>query len=71
MVHRALLTPRLVREADLQKDGEHWIADTKVKGFGLRIWSTKSGRRKAFALRVSEPKGKSTLEAEDTATPLG
>jgi hypothetical protein len=38
----------------LSVQGERWIADTKIRGFGLRLWSTKSGGQKAFALRVSD-----------------
>jgi hypothetical protein len=55
MVERAKLTPQLVFEATSPNRGERWIADTKIKGFGLRLWSTKSGGRKAFAIRVSGP----------------
>jgi hypothetical protein len=54
MVERARLTPQLVFEATPPNHGERWIADTKVKGFGLRLWSTKSGGQKAFAIRVSD-----------------
>lgn len=55
MVERALLTPRLVFEAKCPIRGELWIADTKIRGFGLRLWSTKSGGQKAFAIRVVDP----------------
>jgi len=54
MVERARLTPRFVFEAECPTQGERWIADTKIKGFGLRLWSTKSGGQKAFALRISD-----------------
>jgi hypothetical protein len=55
MVERARLTPQLVFEAKCPNQGERWIADTKIKGFGLRLWSSKSGGEKAFAVRVSDP----------------
>jgi len=42
-------------EAKSPNKGERWIADTKIKGFGLRLWSSKSGGQKAFAVRVSDP----------------
>ncbi len=58
MVERARLTSRFVFEAACPTQGERWIADTKIKGFGLRLWSTKSGGQKAFALRVSDPTSK-------------
>jgi hypothetical protein len=54
MVERARLTPQLVLEATCPDRGERWIADTKIRGFGLRLWSTKSGGQKAFAIRVSD-----------------
>jgi hypothetical protein len=58
MVERAKLTPQLVFEATGPNRGERWLADTKIKGFGLRLWSTKSGGQKAFAIRVSDPNAK-------------
>jgi hypothetical protein len=54
MVERARLTSQLVFEAKCPRQGERWIADTKIKGFGLRLWATKSGGQKAFAVRVSD-----------------
>jgi hypothetical protein len=58
MARRATLTPRLVFETEAPKTGELWIADTKIRGFGLRLWSTSSGGRKAFAIRASNIDGK-------------
>jgi hypothetical protein len=54
MVQRAKLTPRFVFEASCPSEGELWIADTEIRGFGLRLWSNKSGGQKAFAIRVSD-----------------
>jgi hypothetical protein len=48
-----LLTPEFVRAVKPPAKGERWIADTKLKGFGLRLWATPSGVGKAFALRTS------------------
>jgi integrase len=58
MVHRAELTPKLVFEIECPKTGELWVADTKIRGFGLRLWSTASGGQKAFAIRTANSKGK-------------
>jgi hypothetical protein len=54
MVERARLTPELVFEAKCPSRGERWIADTKISGFGLRLWSTQSGGQKALAIRASD-----------------
>jgi hypothetical protein len=55
MVERARLTPQQVFKAKCPSQGERWIADTKISGFGLRLWATQSGGQKAFAIRVSDP----------------
>jgi hypothetical protein len=60
MVERARLTPQLVFEAECPSRGERWIADTKIQGFGLRRWSTRSGGQKALAIRVSDSNSKKT-----------
>src|SRR5579859_3174628 len=66
MVSRATLTPRLVFEAKAPATGELWIADVKIRGFGLRIWSTSSGGQKAFAIRTSNSDGKIVRKTFDT-----
>lgn len=58
MVKRAELTPKLVFEIECPKTGELWVADTKIAGFGLRLWSTASGGKKAFAIRTANSDGK-------------
>lgn len=58
MVRRANLTPRLVFETECPEAGELWIADTRIKGFGIRLWATASGGQKAFAVRASSARGK-------------
>jgi len=58
LVERARLTPRIVSESACPTTGERWISDTKVRGFGLRLWATKSGGQKAFAIRVSDSSSK-------------
>ncbi|KRQ98692.1 hypothetical protein CQ10_26565 [Bradyrhizobium valentinum] len=65
MVRRAELTPKLVFEIDPPKTGERWVADTKIKGFGLRLWSTASGGQKAFAIRAAKRNGKMIRKTYD------
>jgi hypothetical protein len=67
MVERARLTPQLIFDAKCPGEGEHWIADTKIKGFGLRLWATKSGGQKAFAVRVSDPDSKKIRRTFDAS----
>lgn len=54
MVERMWLTPDVVDALPLPGQGERWIADTQVRGFGLRLWPT--GR--AYAIRVSDQAGR-------------
>jgi hypothetical protein len=68
MVERARLTPRLVFEAACPASGERWISDTKIKGFGLRLWSTKSGGQKAFAIRISDAHSRKVRRTFDPST---
>ncbi|NPU63677.1 hypothetical protein HL667_01560 [Bradyrhizobium sp. 83012] len=58
MVERSRLTSQIVDNSVCPIGGERWIADTEVPGFGLRLWRTKHSCNKAFALRVSDPKGR-------------
>jgi hypothetical protein len=57
VVERRRLTPEFVYLVQTPRRGERWIADTKLRGFGLRLWSTKSGGQKAFAIRISDESG--------------
>jgi hypothetical protein len=48
--------------------GERWISDTKLRGFGLRLWATRTGAGKAFGVRVARRDGKrirKTFESHD------
>jgi hypothetical protein len=60
MVERRLLTPQLIDSVSPPARGERWIADTKIKGFGLRLWSSPSGQQKALGIRVADQTGKPT-----------
>jgi hypothetical protein len=59
MVERRLLTADFVNRATPPDLGERWIADTKLRGFGLRLWRTSSGEGKALAIRVVDTEGRS------------
>lgn len=57
MVTRRRLTPTMVNELRAPTKGESWIADTAVRGFGVRLWNTQSGGQKAYSIRVSDHRG--------------
>src|SRR3569833_577986 len=59
MVIRRHLTPALVNELHAPMEGESWVADTAVRGFGIRLWNTQNGGQKAYAIRVSDHNGTS------------
>lgn len=58
MLKRRLLTKEFVAKAKLPEAGEIWISDTKLRGFGLRLWATAKGGGKAYGLRVRDQTGK-------------
>ena len=58
MVERALLCKSIVDEATPPASGERWIADTKQRGFGLRLWASTGGGGKAFAIRAKDFEGR-------------
>jgi hypothetical protein len=65
LVERLRLTPEFVDAATPPKQGERWVADTVIKGFGLRLWTTRSGEGKAFAIRMSSVEGKIVRKSFD------
>ena len=59
MVERARLSQSIVDATDAPKSGERWISDTKVRGFGLRVWRKADGSvGKAYCVRASDIAGK-------------
>ncbi len=56
-MHRRLLTPEFVDGIMPPERGEIWIADTRVRGFGLRVWASKGPDFKAFAIRKNACSG--------------
>jgi hypothetical protein len=65
MVERRLLTTSFVNAAIPPKNGERWISDTKLRGFGLRLWGSIRGEGKAFAIRTTDRKGRSIRRTYD------
>jgi len=56
MVQRRLLTTDFVNNVLPPKKGELWIADTKVRGFGLRLFAS-GGEGKSFCVRTTDEAG--------------
>lgn len=59
MVARRLLTVEFVDSVSPPTRGELWIADTQIYGFGLRLWATANSSGAAYAIRVTNSKGRS------------
>lgn len=57
MAERRLLSESFVDNAQPPDNGERWIADTAVCGFGIRLWGGKT-KGKSFALRVADQSGR-------------
>lgn len=56
---KVFLTQDVVDNVDLPKKGERWLSDTKIRGFGLRVWLGSNGPvKKAYALRIKDIDGK-------------
>lgn len=56
---RRLLTKDVVDTAKPPQKNEYWIADTRIRGFGLRVWKSPSGKiKKSYALRIKGQNGK-------------
>lgn len=52
------LTSEIVDTLTPPERGERWIPDQATPGFGVRLWATPSGSGKAFAIRVTDARGK-------------
>jgi len=71
MVERAILSQSIVDFAGAPQVGEKWIADTKVQGFGLRVWRKADGSvGKAYCVRASDQFGKSHRRTFDVTSRL-
>lgn len=59
MPERLILTPKLVDQAEPPQRGERWIADLKLRGFGLRLWRSPNGEpKKAYVVRAKHINGR-------------
>lgn len=56
---RRLLTAEFVDGLVPPTHGEIWIADTEVRGFGVRLWAHRSGTGKVFCIRKTDKNGRS------------
>lgn len=69
MVERAILSQSIVDGADVPQVGEKWISDTKVQGFGLRVWRKSDGSAgKSYCVRASDQLGKSHRRTLDVTS---
>lgn len=57
---RQFLTEALVDSLSPPEAGERWIADTEIRGFGLRLWRNANGSGAAFCVRAVDSAGKPT-----------
>lgn len=64
MVQRRFLTPDFVNSVQPPVKGEVWIADTEVKGFGLRLFVSMQGG-KSYSIRVSDKSKRTVRRAFD------
>lgn len=58
MVERRRITPEFLDSVESPERGERWIADTELRGFGLRLWGNRRGGSIAFAIRTTDRNGK-------------
>jgi hypothetical protein len=65
MVTRIYLDEASVENAIVPSKGESWISDIKLKGFGLRLFNTKSGTAKRFCIRTTDANGKPVRKTYD------
>jgi hypothetical protein len=57
-VPRHFLTAEYVDSVERPEAGELWIADTEIRGFGLRVWASDTSDFKAFAIRKNDRNGR-------------
>lgn len=52
------LTRKFIDSLKVPESGEIWIADTVVRGFGLRLWATQSKGGAAYCIRTTDQNGR-------------
>ena len=65
MVDRRELTPEIVNSLVPPQKGEQWIADTALKGFGVRLWANAKGDGFSYSIRIRDHEG--TIRRESFA----
>ena len=65
MIKRVLLDKEVVDSAIVPLSGEAWISDSKVKGFGLRMYNGANGPSRSFAIRTTNSEGRSVRKTFD------
>jgi hypothetical protein len=60
---RVHLSPELVDALDSPLEGERWVSDASLRGFGVRLWSGKKGGGACYAVRVRDQRGKIVRES--------
>lgn len=58
MVRRAYLTEEFVDQLVAPEQGEAWVSDTAIRGFGVRLWCHNGKLSAAYAIRVTAKDGK-------------
>lgn len=69
MVERRWLSSKFVDECKPPTQGERWVADTKLRSFGLRLWAGKKGGGKAYGIRIKNLEGKALRKTYDPFWP--
>lgn len=59
MAYRRLLTSDYLKGLEAPVAGEYWVADTLIRGFGIRVWKTGGETRFSFAIRKTDTGGRS------------
>lgn len=65
MVERRKLNNDFLDSVIPPENGERWIADTVVQGFGLRLWAGDKGGGISFCVRTTDKSGKSIRRTYD------
>ncbi|SDE28344.1 hypothetical protein [Rhodospira trueperi] len=56
---RRLLTEEFIDSLEPPEKGEIWIADTRIRGFGVRLWASGHSGGKAYCVRTTDTNGRS------------
>lgn len=55
---KVFINNEVIKETPAPTRGETWLADSRITGFGLRVYRTNRGIRKALGIRVRDSQGK-------------